>query len=90
MSRLSAMSMVVPSGDNYGNKSLLNVDGNYYSKSKRKRLPLVIKPSFSVSRTADPNVADQVANPVRDRTGQRKGNWTYDGRLLRWGELVSV
>ena len=37
MSRLPGMAVVAPPGDNYGNKSLLNVDGNYYSKSKRKR-----------------------------------------------------
>jgi len=41
MSRLPGVAVLAPTGDNYGNKSLLNVDGNYYSKTKRKRLQLI-------------------------------------------------
>lgn len=40
MRRLSGVTMMAPSGENYGNKSLLNVDGNYYSKCKRKPLDI--------------------------------------------------
>jgi len=41
MSRPPTFAVAAPSGDNYGSKSLLNVDGNFYSKSKRKRSQLI-------------------------------------------------
>jgi len=39
MPRMINVPSVGQTADSYGNKCLLNVDGNYYSKSKRKHSP---------------------------------------------------